>query len=130
MALDVSGDWAIFDWTQTVVYVPRVDDDTFETDVTWSVLALKRADEKKAKEGFSGTELAYHNCIWEIWEDTFAITSPDPPDPPPPNPIPKRGDKFVATNINGQQTWIVEGVDYCDETTRFRLACYQQGMGS
>lgn len=114
--LDISTDYTIFDNTITVQYSRRLTDDTFAAAI--DVLALKRQDNKNSKE-INSVEYNFHNCIWEVWPQT-AIASF----------IPKRGDKFSATGISGTKIWVVEGVDYSDFTTRYRLRCYQEGMGA
>ncbi len=121
MSLDISGDWVIFDNTQTVSYYVRLTDGTFATARTCT--ALKREDKKKYEE-FAEVEYADHYCTWETWTETFEIDGTFI------LTIPKRGDKFVATTITGSQTWIVEESDYCDFTTRFRMISYQEGQGS
>jgi len=116
MALDLSGDWVIFDNNQSITYYSRLSDGTFGAGV--GVTALKREDHKKA-ESINSVEFPFHICIWEIWATTFG--SPV---------VCKRGDKFTAATVTGVQTWIVERVDYSDFVTRYRLGCYQEGMNS
>lgn len=113
MDIDVSTDYLYFDWLQNVNYQSRVDDVNFAADVV--VRALRRMDAKSFGAASESFEVALHECVWEVWAHGMATPI-----------IPKRGDKFTA----GSRVWIVEGVDYCDKLTRYRLRCFQQGMGS
>ncbi len=114
--LDLSNDWIFFDNTQTLTYYSRLSDGTFSSPTT--CIGLKRED-KKSYEESDGFEYSEHICVWEAWASTFIRAT-----------VAKRGDKFSATTITGNTTWIVEKVDYCDFTSRFRLHCLQEGMGS
>lgn len=116
MSLDISGDWVVFDNSQSIQYYSRSSDGTFAAPIT--VTALKREDHKKHLEATS-VEVAQHLVIWEIFRATMSTQK-----------IPKRGDKLVATTISGVTTWIVDSADYSDFTTRYRTMCYQVGQGS
>lgn len=116
VTLDVSNDWTIFDWTQGITYYSCVSDGVFSSPI--SVQALKRED-KKGYEIFSNVEVSSLQCIWEIFETTFQTPT-----------ICKRADKFLASVISGVQTWVVESVDYSDNTSRFRVLASQVGQNS
>ncbi len=115
---DVSNDWQYIDWLQAITYYVRQGEIYLSNGI--SCQALKRADMKSFDMAWNELELSTHTCIWEVWVTSISI----------PNIIPKRGDKFTASGISGVQTWVVDGVDYCDKTTRFRLKCTQQNFGN
>lgn len=117
MVLDVSGDWAVFDWLQDTTYQTRIDEGSWADPVDCQM--LKREDKKDTETGNGQIELAMHTSDWELWLNSMATPL-----------VPKRGDKFTATGVSGSQVWLVETVDYCDRTTRYRLHCEQSQMGS
>jgi hypothetical protein len=119
MALDLSGDWIVFDNIQTVMYQSRINDTSFGTPT--SCIGLKREDEKGYDEGMLGSgsvELSQLAAIWEVWEATLT------------NVVPKRGDQFKASTVTGVTTWTVDSVDYSTFTTRYRLHCRQTDSDS
>ncbi len=112
--LDVSNDWTIMDWLQTIYYYSRTSETTWGGAIAMS--ALKRENKRHPQFGDMKVEITGNKVIWELW--VTAMSTPI---------IPSRGDKFTASGISGNQTWMVEEVDYCDKTTRYRLNCMQLG---
>lgn len=115
LSYDPSLDYQYVDWLQSIMYYVRLSEGTYATGIFCADCALKRENNKGFVISGEGVELAQHTCIWELW--AAGQVTPFKP---------ARGDKFV----DGQnQAWIVAAVDYCTNTTRYRLTCQLQGQG-
>lgn len=113
MSFDVSNDWLLFDWIESISYFTRQSDTEYSSAQT--AMALKREDKKEYVEDSFGGELAKHEVKWEVFVTSMSPTF-----------IPLRGDYFTADTVTGTTSWQVEAVDYCDKTSRYRLWCKQK----
>lgn len=108
---DVSNDFAVFDWLESIQYQRRTSDTVFATPVT--VTNCLHREENKDIQNDPDADLITLTAIWEVWANNISFT-------------PVRGDRFTDAE---SKTWIVEEVDYSDKITRYRLHCRDANQG-
>lgn len=100
MALDVSGDYAVIDNTETVTYYQRATQSTFSDTPITVTNALRRVTTREQLES-AGASLKSVSLTWHIWKGLLGA-----------NVIPKNGDviqdssglRWTVIKIDGQ-TW-------------------------
>lgn len=110
---DVSNDFLVFDWEDSVTYYQRNTDTSFGIGQTITHCLHREEHKDTTANDYLNADLIKQYTTWEIWSNNVEF-------------IPIRGDKIVDTD---GRTWIVETIDYCDRISRYRLRCFEQDQG-